>query len=1255
MWRKLRYAVFCGLLERPSPPLLCRRVRLSGPFSTCSDSTWSLVSTSDMGNRYQRDKGFSDSGSKSLLGIGKSVLSRCFYLCEKKADTFVEESSLQDILRVYADMSPETTRRFWRVSVLRPDDFLEILLGIGNGDCSLRKVEFLLKLFRWAKKQSADFDHLPRSYEVMISVLIRAQMYKDAESLLLGVESREIFSNSAALFSGIIQGYAEDCKLEKAMVLFDKARERGTVPSASCYQSLLSLLAKKKKVELVTKVYMDMIKVGLASYSQDCILKIVIVGLTKKERILEAITVLRQLRCSGIEASHFALSAIAEGLCKKKDFEDMFNFLEEWGHAPEVHICNKIISSLCIDLGTQESWSFMQRMEVLGFKPDAITFSILICHSCRARKLRDGYIYLSECLSRGIVPTAYIYNALISAGFMEGLHRHANDVFEDMLEKGIMPDQTTFKILLAGYCKYRKFDEVKQVLIDMRNRCLTSLTSLEDSLSKALIFLGLDHLKVKIKRDNNVGIPRSEFFDCLGNGLYLDTDVEEYETSLAGILDCAMVPDFDSQLTRGNDKVNIQTALKTKDELTQWGQNLSLSTYSKLFRHLCATPHHLKEAISLLDDIPESLELLDGETLNLLLKNLSKNGMVAPAMMILERLFKRKLLVESQSFMELIVGLSKERDIDGLQECCNQAYSSMWLPSSKDLRPLFSSLCRWGLIKEVLELFDRILENCPALVSSLCTSVLKELCMTGYTNVGCILVEELLERNLVMDHAPFVYISMGFLKEQQLVESLGILDILHNKNMTLPINVCQHMIPLLLRFNRFEEAIALKESVLTRKPDCGFLIYNIFLSELSRTRKFNDGLSQLQEMLLSRILPNDNALNALLQMCCQKNNIQKAFELLGILIRVHGNLSISGYRSLVRQMLLKGLISHALRLKDLIQQKDKLVELSLYNILIFCLFQTGNSSIVETLLKDMQHMHILPDKNTYDFLVHGFHKCGEVIKSVEALDTIIFKGWRPSNRSLRIVICQFCNDGKLEKALELSQVMEHNKWEHGSVIQNELAMALLRCRGLSEAELFLDRVAKKGLIPANIDYNNLIQNMCMHSGIQNAVDLLNVMFKKGNLPSEMSYSSVIHGLCVCKAFDQALDFHAEMLHQNLQPSVEVCNALVKGLCANWRTDDAQRILRTMLQYGPPPTYSLYSHVLDCYHLNNNLDKASELLQEMQLAGHSPNFETHWSLISNLSSLEKKSDDGDKSILSGLLCGSRLPVTNSKSKVASAFK
>ncbi|WOL02683.1 pentatricopeptide repeat-containing protein [Canna indica] len=1266
MRRKLRHPIFCHLIKLRSFLLhpcfpdffpfqhrlshcafvpLHRQVKLFSPFSTCSDPKPGSVSSLET-ESICKDAEHANSRSNFHLGIGKSVISRCSYLWSREADSFLEESSLQDLLKLYGDLFPEITHRLWRVLELRPVDFLNILMGIGNDDLSLRQVKFLLKLFRWAKKQSADFNHLPRSYEIMVSVLTHARMYEDAESLLMAAEPREIFTNYASFFSDIVQGYAECCKSEKSIAMFDKARERGIIPSAASYQALLSLLIKLKKVEFVTKVYMDMINVGLASYSKDPILNTVVQGLTENKRILEAITLLRQLRGFGIKASHSALSAIAEGLCKKKDFEDMFNFLEEWGHVPEVCICNKIISSLCIDLNTQESWSFVQRMESLGFKPDAITFSILVCHSCKSGMLKDGFIYLSECLSRGVSPTVYIYNALIVGIFNEGLHRHAKDVLGDMLEKGVVPDQMTFRILLAGFCRYRKFDEVKEILADMRNQNLICMTSLEDALSKALMFLGLDHLNVKVKRDNNVGIPRSEFFDCLGNGLYLDTDIEEYETSLARILDSAIAPDFDSWLMMESDKIDIKTTLRKTAELIQWGQTISLSTYTKLLRRICATPDQLKEAIGLLDYMPELSEQLDAETLNLLLQKLSKNKMVDTAMIILERLFNRKLMVDSQSLLVLVAGLCQERNIDGLKECCNRAQRSMWLPGSKDIRLLFNSLCKWGLIKEALELFERMLETYPQMISSLSLSLLKELCFFGYTNVGCILMEELLHRNIAMDHSPYVYLSMGFLKEKKFVESLGILDMLLNKNMTMSVHVCQHFIPLLLRFNRIEEAITLRQ--LTRKPN-SLILDNVLLSELCKARKLSNALSQLQDMLFTKMLPDDNALNALLKIFCLENDLQKACAVLGTLIRVHGNLSISGYRSLMCQMLLNGLISHALRLKDIIQYKDESSELSLYNILIFHLFQTGNSSIVETLLKDMQEKQFFPDKNTYDFLVHGFHKCGEVLKSVEALNMMICKGWRPSCRSLRIVICQLCNDGKYEKALELSKVMERNKWNHSSVIQNTLAGALLRCCGLSEAEFFLDRMNKKGLIPMKIDYNGLIQHFCMHARMHKAIDLLNVMLKRSNIPSEKSYSSVIHGFCLREAFDQSLDFHVEMLHKNLQPSKETCDSLVNGLCANGRTDDARRILRIMLHSGPIPTYHMYSHVLNSYHFSNNLDKASEFLHEMQLAGYTPNFQSHWSLISNLSRLEKNNDNDGKSILSGLLSGCSPSHKNSKGK------
>ncbi|XP_019704371.1 pentatricopeptide repeat-containing protein At5g15280, mitochondrial [Elaeis guineensis] len=1232
-------------------PLFSGRAK---PFSSASIpcSAEKSGSTSASANEI-RGEDHVNFASKLSFGIGKSVISRCSFIWETKVDTLMEKSSLQDLLKLYGDLSPETTRRFWRVSALKPEDFLEILVGFGP-DVNLKKVGFLWKLFRWAEKQSREFKHLPRSYEIMISMLTQARMLGDAESLLLSPDARGAFSDANGVSSEIIQGYAEACKLENSMALYDRARDLGLVPSASCFLSLLNLLIRMEKSESVVRVYKDMIEVGFGSYSGSRVLDVVIGELTKDGQILEATAVLKQIKVSGIEASPIALSAIAEGLCKKKDFNDMIKFLEEWEHIPETCICNKILSSVCSDLGTEEAWLFVQRMEALGFKADAVTFGIFICESCREKKLRNAFFYLSECFSRDLKPNAYAYNALISGVFKQGLCKHAKYVFEDMLEKGLSPDLSTFRILLAGCCIYRKFDEVKQVLDEMNNHGVVFLGPSDDALSKTFKILGLNHLNVKVKRDNDLGLAKAEFFDSLGNGLYLETDIDEYDKSLTWILDSAMIPDFDSALIKECHRGNLEGALKVKHEAVQWRQNLSMSSYFELLKTLCASPPHIEEAVSLTDEMPDSCDRLRSETLNLLKWALIKKAMAANVKLILERLVRRGLLVDSDAYTALIIGFSKEGEINKLQHFWKLAKRDMWLPEFKDTKVLVSFLCRWGLIKEVLELFDKMVENYSKLIPAIFGVFIKELCISGYTSVACTLLEELLQRDLVFDQAVYVNLVNGFLKEQKFAEALGIFDILLEKNITASAHVYQLLIPLLVRFGSVEKVMNLKQSLLSKKLEARVSAFGTMVSELCRTGKIKEATLQLQEMLIDGIFPDGNTLNALLQGYCQENNLRKAYEILSVMVRMHVNLSLSGYRSLVRQMCAHGHLHGALSVKKLNLGKNP-QELILYNILIFHLFQTGNSLLVESLLRNMHDKFINPDKNTYDFLVYGFSKCGNASTSVEALNTMIAKGLRPSNRSLRTIICHLCSNGEVDKALELSKEMECNGWKHGSVVQNALAGHLLSRGKLCEAELFLDQMKQKDLIPNNIHYDLLIKQFCGHGGIKKAIDLLNVMLKKGKLPSDISYSSVIHKLCSCKAFDHALDFHAEMQYKNLAASEESSEALISGLCAVGRTDDAKGILGKMLHYGSMPTYSMYNHVINRYYANNELEKASEVLREMQQAGYSPNFETHWSLISNLSSCSSNKDDNGNGFLARLISGSRLPVKNCKDKGASAFK
>ncbi|XP_008806037.1 pentatricopeptide repeat-containing protein At5g15280, mitochondrial [Phoenix dactylifera] len=1234
----------------PFPLLAGRAIPFSGASIPCSAEKSGSISASGDEIRGEDHVNFA---SKSFFGVGKSVISRCSFIWETKVDTLMEKTSLQDLLKLYGNLSPETTRRFWRVSALKPEGFLEILLGFGP-DVNLDKVGFLWKLFRWAEKQSREFKHLPRSYEIMIPMLIQARMLGDAESLLLSPDARGVCSDESGVFSEIIQGYAEACKLENSMALYDRARDMGLVPSASCYHALLNLLIRMEKSESVVRVYKNMIDVGFGSHSDDRVLDFVIGELTKNGQILEAISILKQVNGSGTEASPMALSAIAEGFCKKKDFSDMIKFLEEREHIPENCICNKIISSVCSNLGTEEAWLFVQRLEALGFKADAVTFGIFICQSCREKKLRNAFVYLSECFSRGLKPSAYAYHALISGIFKQGLCKHAKYVFEDMLEKGLLSDLSTFRILLAGYCIHRKFDEVKQVIDEMNNHGIVSLAPSDDALSKTFKILGLDNLNVKVKRDNDLGLAKAEFFDSLGNGLYLETDIDEYDKSLTQILDSAMIPDFDSALIKECRRGNVEGALKVREEAVQWGQNLSVSGYFELLKTLCASPTHIEEAVSLTDEMPDSCDQLGCEALNLLKWALLKKGMTSDVKLILERLFRRGLLVDNDVYTALIMGFSKEGEINKLQHFWELAQRGMWLPEFKDTKVLVSFLCRWGLIKEVLELFDKMVENYPNLIRAIYSAFLKELCISGYTSVGCTLLEELLQRDLVFDQAVYVNLINGFLKEQNFAETLGIFDILLEKNITASAHVYQLIVPLLIRFGSVEKVMNLKQSLLSKKQQARVSIFGTMVSELCRTGKIKEATLQLQEMLINGILPDGNTLNALLQGYCQENNLRKAREILSVMVRTHINLSISGYRSLVRQMCAHGHLHGALSAKKLNLGKNPW-ELILCNILIFRLFQTGNSLLVESLLRNMHDKHINPDKNTYDFLVYGFLKCGDASTSVEALNTMIAKGLRPSNRSLRTIICHLCSNGKVDKALELSKEMECNVWKHGSVVQNVLAGRLLSCGRLCEAELLLDRMKQKDLIPNNIHYDLLIKQFCVHGGIKKAIDLLNVMLKKGNLPSDISYSSVIHRLCNCKAFDHALDFHAEMQYKNLAASEESSEALIFGLCAIGRTDDAKGILGKMLQYGSIPTYSMYNHVINRYYANNDLEKASEVLHEMQQAGYSPNFETHWSLISNLSSCSSNKDDNGKGFLARLLSGSSLPVKNCKDKGSSAFK
>ena len=235
------------------------------------------------------------------------------------------------------------------------------------------------------------------------------------------------------------------------------------------------------------------------------------------------------------------INEIARGYCEK-DIEDLLSFFAEMKRAPTVIAGNKVIHCVCSNSGTERSDLFLRELEDLGFNPDEITFGILIGWNSHEGKPKNAFVHVSEMLTKSLKHICS-YNALLSGVLKEGMWKHAQDILDEMVYQGTPPNASTFRILLAGFCEGRQFDEAKMIVCKIASHGFLQLSSLEDPLSKAFMVLGFNPSAVRLKRDNDAGFPKTEFLYNLGDGLYLDTDLDKYDKTVARVLEDSMIPD----------------------------------------------------------------------------------------------------------------------------------------------------------------------------------------------------------------------------------------------------------------------------------------------------------------------------------------------------------------------------------------------------------------------------------------------------------------------------------------------------------------------------------------------------------------------------------------------------------------------------------------------------------------------------------------------------------------------------------------
>ncbi|XP_022152221.1 pentatricopeptide repeat-containing protein At5g15280 [Momordica charantia] len=1226
--------------------LQIHKVRLSRSLTSFIPSKFFLTFQSPVTLRCRNKCTTISLSSIDCSGIAQSLISRCSVLVEKEGNgSALPNPSLKDFLLEISDVVPEYARKIRRILQLKPEDVLKLLLGfqseVGNNGIQVKKVECLWSIFRFANESGKNFKHLPKSCEVMASILIRVGKFKEVELLLSEMEIQGILLDDPEVFNCLVQGFVGEDNLEGALLIFGKMRQQCISPSLSCYRVLLDSLIRMKKTEVALGVCLDMVEMGSSLGDEEKAAFDNVIGLLCWQgKVLGARNLVKKFVASGFMPSDKVLYQITRGYCEKKDFEDLLSFFFEIKSPPNVFSGNKIMYSLCINCGSESAYLFLRELERTGFKPDEVTFGILIGWSCREGNLRNAFIYLSELLLRGLRPDLHSYNALISGMLKDGLWESVRGILDEMADWGTKPNLSTFKILLAGYCKARQFDEAKKIVLEMEKCGLIQLSSIDDLLCLIFSFLGFNPSAVRLKRDNNAGISKTEFLDTLGNGLYLETDVDEYEKRLTKVLEEFILPDFNSLIMDECKNGDSKVVLRLAAEMVRWGQELTSVGLMGLFKSHSNLSSIIKPITEVWEKRPDMIAELGADTLNLIVQAYSKNKLTSSAIGILNEMIQMHVEIEKETYTALVNSLCKTENLRKLLGCWDRAREAGWVPGPHDCKSLMSYLCKKGKFNEVFSLLETMLASYPHSRLDIIHIFLKRLSEAGFAAIGRVLVEELMSRGLYLDQKSYELLIIGLCKENNTSIAINILDDIMATSMVPCIDVCLLLIPTLCKAGRYETAIALKEIGTTKLSSSSLRVFGALMKGFFTTGKVREAFTLFQDMLLKGLSPDAEIYNLLVQGHCKVKNFDKVRELLGIIIRRDLSLSISSYRKLVCLMCMEGRSLQALYLKDLMLRHDESHDRVIYNVLIFYILRSGNSMLVGEILDEVSHKRkLLLDKVAYDFLIYGFSQCKDFSSSTLYLFTMIHQEFRPSNRSLNIVISHLCDIGELEKALELSREMESRGWILDSAIHNTIVECLISYGKLQEAECFLERMVEKCLVPERVDYNNIIRQFCRNGRLSKAVDLINVMLMKGNTPNATSYDSVVHCCCNCNKLEEAVDFHTEMLDRCLKPRIETWDKLIFSFCREGKTREAERVLMRMLEMGETPSKDAYCSMLNRYHHENNLEKASETVRAMQQSGYELDFETQWSLISKLSDATLKdsnSNNNNKGFLLGLL-------------------
>ncbi|KAJ4830483.1 hypothetical protein Tsubulata_012803 [Turnera subulata] len=237
---------------------------------------------------------------------------------------------------------------------------------------------------------------------------------------------------------------------------------------------------------------------------------------------------------------------------------------------------------------------------------------------------------------------------------------------------------------------------------------------------------------------------------------------------------------------------------------------------------------------------------------------------------------------------------------------------------------------------------------------------------------------------------------------------------------------------------------------------------------------------------------------------------------------------------------------------------------------------------------------IRADNISYNVLVHGVSRDGNVDKGVGFIDKMIEDGLKPDLFTCTSIVMGLCKKGKIDEAFSVFKMVDDMGIKVDEFMYATLIDGLSRRGDFDHVYQLLEEMEEKGIAPGILTYNTLINGLCKFRRTFDADEVSNRIV--GDI---VTYSTLLHGYIREENILGILEIKRRSEAAGVGVDTVLCTILMKAFFMMGAFEDVHSLYKEMKEMDLLIDSVTYCTMIDGYCKVGRIDEALEIFDEFR--------------------------------------------------------